>query len=322
MDDQSPPVVMSKPSRFGDVSVFLDWLDKMSLDDKSSESDLPAPTWGQSATNKTKEKSSVEPLSDRETTGHRIVKSLTEQDVEQESPTKNGWNDPYDESLLIDLFPLEKTHEYDSYGWGNKLCLNCLYLVIQSQFQVDDPFSSRVFNTREFYQCVTCPLVKSLTPWHNDEGSQIQPRFGDPQPQYGFWYSQINVLESNRSLGLIGICRKFPDPEYALPISHGLFGSPQRWLRHWLIECDTTRKECKHLKDPAVNIYLIDVLQHCLVSASSKCRYLALSYVWGGVEQLKTKKSNISDFSKIGGLQKYSKQYRDLSKILLSLSVP
>ena len=316
MDEQSQPVEIPKKPRFDDVSAFADWLDNPSLDDVSSGLEL---SLGHPAMNETNQKTVIESVTPRNTSVHRIVEIPTEHDHMLEEFTRNFWIEPENERPYFEMFSLDRLSDYDSYDWGKRLCQNCLYLVIQSQFQAYNPFSRREFDTREFCHCITCPLVKSLSSRRNDEVSQIQPRFGDPQPQYGFWYSQINVLESNRSIGLIGVCRKFPEAEHALPISHGLLGSPQRWLRHSLLECDTNHTECRRIKDPAVDIYLIDVLQHCLVSANSKWRYLALSYVWGGVDQLKTKKNNTIDFLRLGGLQKHAEMIPRLIKDAIEL---
>jgi hypothetical protein len=316
MDEQSQPVEIPKKLRFDDVSAFADWLDNTSLDDVSSGLEL---SLGHPAMNGTNEKSVIKTVSPRNTAVHRIVEIPKEHDHEQGDSTENVWIDPVDERPYFERYSLDRLSDYDSYGWGKKLCPNCLYLVIQSQFQAYNPFSRREFDTREFCQCITCPLVKSLSSRRNDEASQIQPRFGDPQPQNGFWYSQINILKSNRSIGLIGVCRKFPEAEHALPISHGLLGSPQSWLRHSLLECDTNHSECRRIKDLAVKIYLIDVLQDCLVSANSKWRYLALSYVWGGVDQLKTKKDNLAEFLRFGILRKYAETIPRLIKDAIEL---
>ncbi|KAF2106702.1 hypothetical protein BDV96DRAFT_329151 [Lophiotrema nucula] len=46
------------------------------------------------------------------------------------------------------------------------------------------------------------------------------------------------------------------------------------------------------VQEPSVDLTLIDVIDECLVRGSSKDRYLALSYVWGGVQTVKLFTSN------------------------------
>src|SRR5438046_9507105 len=43
-------------------------------------------------------------------------------------------------------------------------------------------------------------------------------------------------------------------------------------------------------------ILLIDTWRKCLTYTRSEDKYTALSYVWGGVESLKTLRSNLQDF--------------------------
>ncbi|OCL08969.1 HET-domain-containing protein [Glonium stellatum] len=49
-------------------------------------------------------------------------------------------------------------------------------------------------------------------------------------------------------------------------------------------------------------LLLIDVKKECIVEASFEYRYLALSYVWGKVEQFKTKKANFALLKRPNGL--------------------
>jgi len=71
-------------------------------------------------------------------------------------------------------------------------------------------------------------------------------------------------------------------------------------LRKWMDHCDTKHRSCAHKAlDPLfpddMKIYLIDIPNLCLIQATTAETYVALSYVWGGVPQFRTIKSNLSD---------------------------
>ena len=81
-------------------------------------------------------------------------------------------------------------------------------------------------------------------------------------------------------------------------------------LHKWISCCYTSHGEhCHNVESPNLprplhQIYLIDVEERCLVSASMESRYIALSYVWGDIETLQTNKSNLMHLKKrrsIGG---------------------
>lgn len=64
-------------------------------------------------------------------------------------------------------------------------------------------------------------------------------------------------------------------------------------IRKWIKECelnhDNTASGILSTKPTApIDLVLIDVLENCLIQASSGYRFFALSYVWGGVSMLQT----------------------------------
>ena len=56
--------------------------------------------------------------------------------------------------------------------------------------------------------------------------------------------------------------------------------------QHHGIDCN--RRELERSAYEEVDIILVDVRKNCLVQATTKARYIALSYVWGAVSQLQT----------------------------------
>jgi hypothetical protein len=91
-------------------------------------------------------------------------------------------------------------------------------------------------------------------------------------------------------------------------MSHGA-GDPQIMdltrLAQILKTClrDHERCQFKPLSESKrINILLIDVHQHCLVEKSYDCDRVALSYVWGKDQALKTTIANLAEFKEEGSL--------------------
>jgi hypothetical protein len=70
----------------------------------------------------------------------------------------------------------------------------------------------------------------------------------------------------------------------------------------WLAICEGVHDECQqgHGKEQDLEFTLrvIDVEPGCIVEAAPNCRYIALSYVWGGVNQLQLSKTTYSALSR------------------------
>lgn len=84
-----------------------------------------------------------------------------------------------------------------------------------------------------------------------------------------------------------------------------------RLLRHWLDDCELNHgKECNrsfHDCDESYNtegipMVFVDVLDNCLVRATSAVRYFALSYVWGAVDMCPTVVANYESRCQKGSL--------------------
>jgi hypothetical protein len=76
-------------------------------------------------------------------------------------------------------------------------------------------------------------------------------------------------------------------------------------VRGWLQECEQLHVSCGMMDEAAsrkeeLDLILIDVRKECLVHATSKFKYVALSYVWGATRMLQTTKSNIDEL-RLGG---------------------
>jgi hypothetical protein len=76
-----------------------------------------------------------------------------------------------------------------------------------------------------------------------------------------------------------------------------------RRLKDALFVCETSHRSCGQLvsrEKTVPGLLLIDVKQRCIVSAKPGTKYIALSYVWGGVKMLQTTRDNLADLKKPG----------------------
>ena len=84
-------------------------------------------------------------------------------------------------------------------------------------------------------------------------------------------------------------------------------------IKSWIQDCKSTHScvsRIRFLADPPVllsHFIVLDVQQMCLVRTGiDKCRFLALSYVWGSdVEDFRTTQANVKDLMQYRGLEKY-----------------
>ena len=76
-------------------------------------------------------------------------------------------------------------------------------------------------------------------------------------------------------------------------------------LHKWIGCCRTSHREhCHEIEIPSSisHVYLIDVVEGCLVSANIETRYVALSYVWGNFNTIQTMKRNFAYLQEPGSI--------------------
>lgn len=86
----------------------------------------------------------------------------------------------------------------------------------------------------------------------------------------------------------------------------------KRWadldrVRDWLDDCDLNHAPCQRQSvnrvTANVRVYLIDIANECLVQASGREKYIALSYVWGKTSSsVQTTKENFAKRCEVSGL--------------------
>ena len=76
-------------------------------------------------------------------------------------------------------------------------------------------------------------------------------------------------------------------------------------LRQWVHCCHTSHEGHCHvieIPSPLPHIYLIDIVEGCLISAEIETRYIALSYVWGDFNTIQTTKRNLMYLQRPGSI--------------------
>ncbi|KAF2659896.1 HET-domain-containing protein [Lophiostoma macrostomum CBS 122681] len=88
-------------------------------------------------------------------------------------------------------------------------------------------------------------------------------------------------------------------------------GDDQKLIRSWKNLCERKHGAQGHQQRPyeqqhwsakAIDFRLIDLEDNCIVTTTWNVRYVALSYVWGGVDQLQATLANSDELSKRGSL--------------------
>lgn len=99
-------------------------------------------------------------------------------------------------------------------------------------------------------------------------------------------------------------------------------------LRQWIDCCHTSHTDHCHkieIPSPLSHIYLIDVVEGCLISANIETRYVALSYVWGDFRTIQTTKRNLAYLQRPGSIDvggsnlKFGKTIEDALRLVLLL---
>jgi hypothetical protein len=100
-------------------------------------------------------------------------------------------------------------------------------------------------------------------------------------------------------------------------------GSHYEKLREWISECVNSHKhplrDCFKRYQTPIDFTLIDVVDNCLVKASTRVKYLALSYVWGSSNTLMTTTSNRHQLEQPGSLLRHADKIGTLLRNAMEL---
>jgi len=76
-------------------------------------------------------------------------------------------------------------------------------------------------------------------------------------------------------------------------------------IKGWLHHCESKHESCTVTRNskPTKHFFVIDVRDRCIVEPQEPCRYVALSYVWGGVSQYMLTEDNLEELLTKGSIQ-------------------
>jgi hypothetical protein len=120
--------------------------------------------------------------------------------------------------------------------------------------------------------------------------------------------------QSRRLLG-VGMQIKAPENNLRgrLAVLHGRLVDPEfneSLVSSWIKTCSTEHGLTCTIMSPApsddwVRLKVVDVKEMCIADAQEDIKYMALSYVWGGIQQLRLLKENEVELTKPNGLRQH-----------------
>lgn len=152
--------------------------------------------------------------------------------------------------------------------------------------------------------------VQVLGSWYSAVGTSQEEKLRSPSMCLVFWPGLYSISRESRHITVRPISGDYPKhPYFARPIDHPYIDVDL--VRRWLNKCETSHETCRRIFDsresePLPYHRVIDVEDHCIVEAQPFSRYVALSYVWGRVDQLRLLRDDVPAFSQPGGLDTVS----------------
>ena len=138
------------------------------------------------------------------------------------------------------------------------------------------------------------------------DGSVVTPQSADVTVNTGL-ASSASVNKDNQSLEMLQTASM---PSSEQPICSTVSTVDYRPIRDWMVHCDgePTHKHCKVAQMqwqqlPGVEFKVIDIKRKCIVKAPPQCSFIALTYVWGKVQQPKLTEKTAPLLMREGGLE-------------------
>jgi|TARA_R110002003_G_scaffold3185_2_gene24884 hypothetical protein len=131
--------------------------------------------------------------------------------------------------------------------------------------------------------------------WINALGPGKAERLRSPSTAILVWPEAPHVPSDTYKIVIRAVSSLLPQPHFGSisPVKTSRLNFPQ--IKTWLNHCERTHNECAKLQNvkPTKHFFVIDTHFRCIVEPQEYCRYLALSYVWGGVSQYMLSQDNI-----------------------------
>jgi hypothetical protein len=143
--------------------------------------------------------------------------------------------------------------------------------------------------------------------WISALGSTKDKRLQSPTLCILIWAESPSTLPATYKIIVRASSRMLLDqPHFACISTFKSSLLDYRQIKHWLKHCEGAHRSCFRKARPArptKELFVVNVISKSIVVAPEFCRYLALSYVWGGASQMRLSEDNVDMFAQTNSLR-------------------
>ncbi|KAF2821392.1 HET-domain-containing protein [Ophiobolus disseminans] len=148
--------------------------------------------------------------------------------------------------------------------------------------------------------------VAVFAKWINALGPSTAERLRSPSTYILLWAECASIPSGRYKVVIRAVSTLLPNqPHFGRisPVQTSFLDYTQ--IRSWLQHCEGNHGVCASTAGakPTKHFFVIDVRNMCIVEPQEPCRYVALSYVWGGVSQYMLTEDNLDELQTKGGIQ-------------------
>lgn len=142
--------------------------------------------------------------------------------------------------------------------------------------------------------------VAIFAKWISPLGPEKEKRSRTTALYFLVWPESRQFISGSYKVSIRAVSTMLPDqPHFGRGARRQLLDCTE--IRTWLAHCEDSHGPCNShqadLNSPTKYFFLIDTQYMCVSRSTGNCRYLALSYVWGGVLQYKLTEDNLGTLS-------------------------
>lgn len=148
--------------------------------------------------------------------------------------------------------------------------------------------------------------VAVFAKWINALGPSKAERSRSASTCILLWAESASIPSRRYKVVIRAVCSLLPDQPHFGRLSSmrsSLLDFAQ--IKCWLGHCENQHVECATISEakPSKHFFVIDFLDKCIVEPQGRCCYIALSYVWGGVDQYMLTEDNLEELQLRGGIK-------------------
>ncbi|KAH7063775.1 heterokaryon incompatibility protein-domain-containing protein [Paraphoma chrysanthemicola] len=158
---------------------------------------------------------------------------------------------------------------------------------------------------KRFTRIVDLDSVVVFAQWFNALGPGRAERLKSPSTGLLVWAEAPNIPTDTYKIVIRAVSSLLPQPHFGRisAVRTSFLDFPQ--ITKWLSHCEKSHNGCATTigSKPTRNFFVIDTRFKCIIEPKDSCRYLALSYVWGGVTQFMLREGNVDELKKRFSIQ-------------------